>query len=341
MIVSPTDCLLAIERILKAGLVPFIKGSPGTGKSNLMAQIAKMFELKLIDNRLSTADPTDLNGFPAHTQNSTRMGYLPPEGDLIPLAHDPIPQGFNGWLLFFDELTAADRGVQAASYKVMLDRMVGKYHIHPNCLIAAAGNLDTDKAIVNKMSTAMQSRLVHLTLEVSNEDWQQYALDQDYDYRIRAFLKWRKPLLQNFKPDHTDDTFACPRTWEFASKLIKNRLKLDSIDTAVLIGTLGNGPAIEFKSFTDIFERLPSYEEIANNPLKVDIPNEPSILHALAALIAHEDHLKTIDKVMPFIERLPVEFQVWALRDAIRKDASILNNPAVDAWKIKFADRLY
>ena len=46
---------------LKAKLVPMLHGSPGLGKSAVIKQIAKNFNLKLIDLRLSQCDPTDLN----------------------------------------------------------------------------------------------------------------------------------------------------------------------------------------------------------------------------------------------------------------------------------------
>jgi len=35
--------------------------SPGLGKSDVVKQVAKELNLKVIDFRLSTADPTDLN----------------------------------------------------------------------------------------------------------------------------------------------------------------------------------------------------------------------------------------------------------------------------------------
>jgi len=50
-----------IIRAIKVGLVPFLAGSPGCGKSELFKAIAKQFNLKLIDLRLAQCDPTDLN----------------------------------------------------------------------------------------------------------------------------------------------------------------------------------------------------------------------------------------------------------------------------------------
>jgi len=46
---------------IRVGLVPMIHGSPGTGKSAIIREVAEEFNLKLIDFRLSQCDPTDLN----------------------------------------------------------------------------------------------------------------------------------------------------------------------------------------------------------------------------------------------------------------------------------------
>lgn len=50
-----------VTSLIKAKLVPMIHGSPAVGKSAIGQQIAKEYNLKLIDMRLSQCDPTDLN----------------------------------------------------------------------------------------------------------------------------------------------------------------------------------------------------------------------------------------------------------------------------------------
>ena len=52
------DC---VSRTIRKKLVPMLVGSPGAGKSALIHSVAKHYNLKLIDVRLSQCDPTDLN----------------------------------------------------------------------------------------------------------------------------------------------------------------------------------------------------------------------------------------------------------------------------------------
>lgn len=46
---------------IRSSLVPFLSGSPGSGKSSLVHAIAEEFNLQVIDLRLAQCDPTDLN----------------------------------------------------------------------------------------------------------------------------------------------------------------------------------------------------------------------------------------------------------------------------------------
>ena len=105
---------IAVELVctyLRAKLVPLIKGSPAIGKSAIVHAIADQYKLKVIDLRLSQCDPTDLLGFPSIMGD--RAGYVPME--TFPIEGDAIPEGYNGWLLFLDELTSALPAVQVAA----------------------------------------------------------------------------------------------------------------------------------------------------------------------------------------------------------------------------------
>lgn len=61
MQVKPSQVKSILAKYLRAGLVPMLTGSPGEGKSSLIKDVAKEFNLKVIDVRLSQCDPTDLN----------------------------------------------------------------------------------------------------------------------------------------------------------------------------------------------------------------------------------------------------------------------------------------
>lgn len=327
MKITTVDAPKHLMKSLRAGLVPMLASSPGIGKSSIIKQLAEQHKLKVIDLRLSQCDPTDLNGFPSLHADRTKAGYLPM--DIFPIAGDPVPEGYRGWILLLDEINSASSAVQAAAYKIVLDKQVGMHDLHPNVAIVAAGNLATDKAIVNPMSTAMQSRMVHYELDVVPNDWVAWAHENEIDYRVPAYINFKPGMLHSFDPSHDDATFPCPRTWEFVSKLIVNIKHLAPDDIPDLAGAIGEGPAREFFTFCEIFKSLPTIDQILANPEGYPVPNEPSVQFALVGMITHHITDKTAANLVKFMRRLPVEFFIITIRDIVRRKRSLLQNEDV------------
>jgi hypothetical protein len=334
---SPKELIEDIIEVMQANLVPMIAGSPGIGKSDIIRQIAAKFKLFVIDMRLSQCDPTDMLGFPIH--NGIRMGYAPPEN--FPLeGMDEPPKGYRGWLLFLDEFPSATQAVQAAAYKLVLDRQVGKHNLHDKCRVICAGNKSTDNAIVNRMGTAMQSRLIHLELDVDVIGWLDWAQRNDLDHRVISYIESHPDELHKFKPDHDDKTFACPRTWEFTSKLIKDK-EPGPRTLNLLIGTLSAGIGNSFNAYIRYYSEMPSIEDIKRNPETIEIPEEPAMLYATSHMVAAYLTEKTADQIMPYIKRLPLEFGTTATRAALKRKPELLKVPVIRAWSHVVAEELF
>ncbi len=324
-----------LMRPLKKKLVPMLISSPGVGKSDIINAIAREYRLLVIDLRLSQSDPTDMNGFPTMNEDRTRSHYAAPED--FPLEGDPIPihpdgRPYNGWMLFLDEFNSAPPSVQAAAYKIVLDRKVGQKNLHDKVAIVAAGNLSTDRAIVNKLSTAMQSRMVHFQLGVDNEAWEDWAVKNNVDHRVIAFIKFKPDMIHNFKPDHSDHTFSCPRTWEFLSKMIVDYPEIPAEDIPLLTGTVGEAAGREFFAFSQVYQNLPTLRTIMADPTHIAIPVETSIQYAVSTMLGHNLHEQNIDRLMPYIDRLPVEFNIMCLQYAIKKNKKLMQVPVIKTW---------
>ena len=326
---SPSQLPQVLEDLALAGLVPFIKGDPGTSKSDSISQFADKNKLKLIDIRLSQIDPTELNGFPTLNEARDRMSYAPLK--MIPLDGDKIPTGYNGFILFFDEFNSGSNSVQAAAYKVILDRFIGNRKLHPACIVICAGNLDSNKAITNKLSTAMQSRLVHITVVMTSKDWLKWAVSHGIDQRIISFIKFKPTLLHKFDANHNDSTFPCGRTWHFASNYIVKKPKLDHTNFIVTAGCVGEGPATEFKTFTNIYSTLPTISQMVADPANFIIKDEPSVQYALTTMISHafEKHPTELSEAL---SRFPVEFQAICLREAVARKPANFHIQEIQDW---------
>lgn len=329
---TPRQARKFIIECLDAGLVPFLQGSPGIGKSSIVRSIAQDFLLWLIDHRVSTSEPTDATGLPKFDADG--FAHYAPFKDIFPLAGvSQLPKNLKGqlmrgWLIFLDEFNAAPNKVQVAFYKFILDRMIGQHHLHDNTAIVMAGNLMTDRAIVNRLSTAMQSRVVHLELEVSFKEWlEDVAFAHNYDPRIIGFLSQYESKLMDFKPEHHDKTFCCPRTWEFVNRLLLGKEcdekgnivrtfpKEINEETGILLGgTITSGVAAEFVQFTKVWTHMISVKEIEANPLTCRLPTELNLKWAMVIHMMEKITDKNFDALATYADRFDLAFRILFYR---------------------------
>lgn len=323
---SPRAIRKYIVKCMLANLVPFIQSSPGMGKSAIVGSIAVEYSLKLLDVRLSMADETDLNGLPRFTEDG--YAQFVPFKDQFPLEGDELPEGCEGWLLFLDEFNSANKQVQAAAYKLILDRMVGMKKLHPQVRIVCAGNLSSDRAITNILSTAMQSRLVHLEMELSFDDWlEDVALKQSYDKRIIGYLSEYPSKLMDFRPEHQEKTFCCPRTWEFMNRLIKDEVVHDS-DTVLYAGTITSGTAADFVQYTKLYDDLIPASEILTDPENCRLPDDNSKRWATVSSMMEVMKPDNFDKMAIYANRFPSTFRILFFRSAMIRMPEVRNQKA-------------
>lgn len=340
--VSPSQAFRCVRKVLKANRVPMLHGSPAIGKSSIIHNVATMSKLKVLDLRLGQCEPTDMLGFPYVDLIKFKSGYVPM--DTFPVEGDKIPEGYNGWLLFLDELTSAPPPVQAAAYKLILDRMVGQSKLHPMCFLVGAGNLESDNAVVHPMSTALQTRMTHLKLRLDVKEWLSWAMDEKFDHRITDYVQFRENHLYTFDPDHTDLTYASPRTWHMNNDVLTlgcegNVKDIDFL--ALSSGNITEGVSREFITFTEIYQHLPKIADILSNPTGTPVPDEPGTLFALTGSLGNHADKDSIEKIMQYITRMPLEFQVVTMRYVIKRDRGMKSVPVVASWLAAHIAKLF
>lgn len=306
-----------LPKLFKAGIVPFLHSSPAIGKSSLAKQIAKQYSLKVIDLRLTECDSSDLNGLP-YFENG-KASFLP--FNTFPLTDTPIPKGYKGWLLLLDEFNSAPLGVQASAYKLVLDRQVGQHKLHDSCFIIACGNLETDNAIVNTMSSALISRFAHFHIALNHDDWIDWATQNGIDYRIVSYLGFKPTDLYTFTPDVTE-SYASPRTWEMLSKVIKDE-PIDFLKP-LIASLVGDAVASQFISFVKLYKDLPTFDEVVDNADKIKVPDDLGTRWALLSMVASKTDKQSATKLQSFFERFPKDLQIVALRQIKANDQSLL-----------------
>lgn len=337
--VSLTKAHKYVVACLRSKVFPYVSGSPACGKSQMIAAVAKEFKLKVIDIRLAQEDPTCINGFP--DVSNGRSSYLPPVR--FPLEGlDEVPQGYNGWLILFDELPSAPESVQAACYKIILDRMIGEHKIHSKCVMCGAGNLITDDAIVEEMGTALKSRMAHIKVQGNPKEYLKLITSKEFNFdsRIVAYLSYAQDKINTFdkfQRNSSDETFASQRTWEFVDNILKANCPqqdepIDPEWDTLLCGVIGS-TALEFTQFTYAFKDLPRYDEILHNPTKATVPDQPAVMWLLVSMLISSVTIKDIDPIITYASRLPKEFQYIFLRMVTNKSDKFLDvQSVIDLW---------
>lgn len=288
----PRDVRTLLTRCMKVGRPAMIWGPPGIGKSELIAEIGRDTGRPVIDMRLLLLEPTDIKGIPYYDPETQTMKWAQPadlpktitkndfkhaqkaidaakvlgEEDAIEAAEAKMAalkqaELFGKAILFLDEINAAPPSVQAAAYQLILNRRVGEYHLPVGVSMVCAGNRDSDKGVTYRMPSPLANRLVHIEMASNFEDWQKWAISERIHSDVVGFLSHHKQKLFNFDPKSPDKAFATPRSWVFVSQLLSDDLP-ESMNTALVGGTVGDGLATEFAAHRKVAARMPKSEDV-------------------------------------------------------------------------------
>jgi len=321
----------SLEKLIESQIPVFVWGSPGIGKSSIIKQIAIDKGLEFVDLRLSLLDPTDLKGIPFFDQENNQAVWASPNF----LPNRPKSKG----ILFLDEINTAPPSVQASAYQLVLDRKVGDYELPKGWSIVAAGNHESDRGVVYRMPPPLANRFVHLSMEVSFEDWKGWAYSSGIDSSIIAFLQYDSTKLFDFDPSKNQKSFPTPRSWEYVHKILASGIE-PVLLMDIISGAVGNESATAFMSFRKVMNRLPDIEKLLNDE-EVEIEHDSQVLFALIAgiitNIKQHSSKEKIDNALKFSLTLPKEFSVMLVKDMQQNQLNVESSAVWEDWVEEFA----
>ncbi|XPV68690.1 MAG: AAA family ATPase [Halarcobacter sp.] len=314
---NPQSTKRAIEHLTKRKVPIFLWGPPGIGKSSIVAQIAKEQGIACIDLRLSLLDPTDLRGIPFFNTKDNSAVWAPASF---------LPDGSEEkGILFLDELNTAAPMVQASAYQLILDRKIGEYTLPDGWSIVAAGNRESDRGVVFRMASPLANRFVHLSMEVSVDDWKEWAKSSGIDTSIIAFISYRPDALFNFNTQNEEKSFATPRTWQYVNEILLSTPDEDLLLT-MISGAIGEELAASFLGFKAVEKSLPKIDDILEGTT-TEVPRETSSLHilctALTMRITSESSGAEINNLLGYTLNLPGEFAVMIIQDLRQRNIEL------------------
>lgn len=278
----------------------------------------------LFDLRLSQTDPVEVGGLPRENKHNGTMEKLPPSWFAHTLRDDLPDHG----ILLLEELPSAPLSVQTAAYQITLDKVIDDYRLKAGWSTFAAGNRMTDGGQYFKMPLALANRLCHIDVESDLDSWCDWAIDNNIDHSLVAFMRFRPDLL-NTTETHIKDkakgfAFATERQWQAVDDFLRGNPNAEPwVTHAVVSGLIGSGTAAEYVGFRDVWYKMPSIDSILMDPNGAIVPEDAAtqyaVMTALAARCAYDNAQQCFEYVDRFRQAGRAEMGMLFVKDMQRR----------------------
>lgn len=258
------------------------------------------------DIRVSLQEPTDLKGLPNYYDGI--IEWKP--HILFKILENKEADG----ILFFDELLNAPTSVQMACYQIIQDRAIGEISLNDKIGIVCAGNLSEEVNSIFDMPEPLRNRMIHVELKLDHEVWEKWAFKNQINSDIISYLHWKPSRLYTFNRKDKTFSFATPRSWTMASRLIENYQ-----DKEILISSsVGEGIAVEFMAFLGLKDEL-DIDDLLINPEKIKNIEKVDKKYALIGALAdrYKRDRKIFGNCIEICKNLDPEFAILLLRNLI------------------------
>jgi hypothetical protein len=127
--------------------------------------------------------------------------------------------------------------------------------------------------------------------------------------------------------------FLLPAPGELVSRIL-DRGPEASVEHEMFAGTVGTGAATEFSGFLRMVRELPNIDAILLNPTGEPVTDSPAAQYAVASALAQRASDTNFDRICLYLERMPTEFRVLSVRDAILRDPRIKYTAGYARWAV-------
>ncbi len=342
-----------IERLILAvgaKRTVLVQGGMGTGKSSLLHTLAAALPKHTacyFDCTTKDLGDITLPRIAEATGEAPYVAYATNE-ELGVHHNKPI-------ILMIDEYGKANPAVKNALLRLMLERKIGGYTLHPESIIFATTNLGAE-GVGDLLPPHARNRITVVTArKPSNLEWITWAINKGVDHSLLGWCKDNPQLFNSFDdhknpednpyifhPKQQRAAFVTPRSLEAASDILKARDGMDDVTvTGALMGTIGERAAMDLMAFVKLADQLPSLESIKTSPETAKVPTS-----AAAVCMVVYRTLATIEKDwvsnwMIYMERLDMEAQ-GMFANGVRapkymKQALVMTNREFSNWAMRNA----
>ena len=256
-------------------------------------------------------------------------------------------------ILMIDEFGKANPSVKNAMLRLMLERKIGSYSLHPDSIVFATTNTGSEGGGDMLPPHARNRMTVIQVRKTDHMDWIEWGINNGIDATLLGWVKDNPQLMASFEdvkdpdenpyifhPQQQRAAFVTPRSLHKASDILKQREAFDDQTlTAALMGTIGDRGAMDLMSFVKLADQLPSLQSVKDDPKNAKVPDSAAaicmvVYRTLAAL--EKDWLNAW---MDYLPRLDTEAQAL-FANGVRapkysKQAMVMQNKKFTEWAMK------
>ena len=256
-------------------------------------------------------------------------------------------------ILMIDEFGKANPSVKNAMLRLMLERKIGSYSLHPDSIVFATTNKGSE-GVGDMLPPHARNRMTVIQVRKTDHmDWIEWGINNGIDATLLGWVKDNPQLMASFEdvkdpdenpyifhPQQQRAAFVTPRSLHAASDILKQREAFDDQTlTAALMGTIGDRGAMDLMSFVKLADQLPSLQSVKDDPKNANVPDSAAaicmvVYRTLAAL--EKDWLNAW---MDYLPRLDTEAQAL-FANGVRapkysKQAMVMQNKKFTEWAMK------
>lgn len=239
-----------IQLAYHSNIPVLLDGRHGIGKSSLFHTVADTLEIGLCVRDVSLMEPPDLAGIPTVADNGCTR-YAPPSF---------LPREGRG-ILLFEELNRCPRYMRVACLELLTSRRLNDYVLPTGWVPMAATNPAGEGYDVDEMDQALLSRFLRIEVVATVGEWAAWARSSGIHEKIIAFVEQSPGIFEADEPS--------PRSWEYASRLVKVWESEPDRDRGLLVaalaGALGDNWALALLNYLTSAAKPLSATEIMND----------------------------------------------------------------------------
>lgn len=226
-------------------------------------------------------------------------------------------------ILMVDEYGKANPMVKNALLRLMLERQVGSYKLHPKSIVFATTNLGAE-GVGDMLPPHARNRITIVqSKKPSHTQWIEWGINNGIDHSLLGWVRDNPQLFQSFEdiqrpednpyiyhPRAQQTAFVTPRSLEAASDWLKLRDGLDDQTvTAALMGTIGDRAAMDLMAFVRLADDLPTMKSIKEDPENAVVPTSPAAACMVVYRTLASIERDWIDAWMTYLVRMSDEAQ--------------------------------